>query len=234
LGKKSKSFLQLLYHLVSVVALLSAFFALYAYAKDLPTKKLTPEVEVLQKVLSKYKNSKFTSATVERKLTQSLQGKTSVSQGQVFLSGSLFRLELKGKEETTIVFDGKKIWTETKNESEKQPQVTSMRVGGKAQNQLLLNEVFVQGKLLERFNVLSATRSGDSILFDLEPNKNVASVSSLKVSIDAKNTVLEEFTYFDELENETSYKFSEQKFDQKMSSKKFKYTPPKGVLVTEL
>jgi outer membrane lipoprotein-sorting protein len=56
----------------------------------------------------------------------------------------------------------------------------------------------------------------------------------LKVSIDAKNTVLKEFIYLDELENEISYKFSEQKFDQKMSSKKFKYTPPKGVLVTEL
>jgi outer membrane lipoprotein-sorting protein len=154
LGKKSKLFLLPLYHLVSVVALLNASFALYAYAKDLPTKKVTPEVEALQKVLSKYKNSKFTSATVERKLTQSLQGKTSVSQGQVFLSGSLFRLELKGKEETTIVFDGKKIWTETKNEYGEQPQVTSMRVDGKVHNQLLLNEVFAQGKLLEKFNVL--------------------------------------------------------------------------------
>lgn len=231
---KFNVFLQLLGRLISVVALLSAPYFSISYAKNLPAKKVSPEIAALQKVLLKYKNSKFTSASVERKLTQSLQGKTSISQGQVFLSGSLFRLELKSKDETTIVFDGKKIWTESKNISDKQPQVTSMKVGGKAQNQLLLNEVFAQGKLLEKFNVLKATRSGEVILFDLEPNKNMASVSSLKVSIDAENLVLKDFLYLDELENETSYKFSEQKFNQKMNSKKFKYTPPKGVSVTEI
>jgi chaperone LolA len=203
-------------------------------SEALPKKKSSPEVESLKQVLAKYKNSKFTQAEVERTLVQSLQGRTTTSAGQVFLSGPLFRLELKNKEENLIVFDGKKLWTETRKESEKQPQVTSIKMGAKAQSQMLLNEVFAQGKLLEKFNILKTEKVGDSIQFQLEPNKNLVSVSALRVSIDPKNLVVVDFTYVDDLENETNYKFKNQKFNQKMNTKKFKYTPPKGVLVNEL
>lgn len=234
MGKRAMLFLLLSWRWIAAVFVLITALASSSNASKLPSKKVTPEVVALRQVLSKYKNSRFTSASVERKLTQSLQGKTSMSQGQVFLSGSLFRLELKNKEQTTIVFDGKKIWTESISESDKQLQVTSMKFGGKSQNQLLLSQVFAQGKLLEKFNVLSAIRTGDLISFDLEPNKDITSVSSLKVTIDPKNSALKEFIYLDDLENETSYSFSDQKFNQKRNPKKFKYTPPKGVSVTEL
>lgn len=218
----------------SAALLLFAFWGAVQASDALPAKKASQEVSTLKKVLAKYKNSKFTSAEVERTLVQSLQGKTLSSEGKVYLAGSLFRLELKSKEETLIVFDGKNLWTETRRESEMEPQVTSLKMGPKAQSQMLLNEVFAQGRLLENFNVLKAIKLGELISFELEPNKNLMAVSSLSLVIDPKSLVVVDFQYTDDLENETKYRFKNQKFNQKVNSKKFKYTPPKGVSVNEL
>ena len=68
----------------------------------------------------------------------------------------------------------------------------------------------------------------------LQPEKQSVELKRAQITVSEKKKLITELRYWDDLDNETFYKFEKTKFNQSLDKKLFKYTPPKDADVMAL
>ena len=69
-------------------------------------------------------------------------------------------------------------------------------------------------------------------LSPVQPEK-MPEITSIKLKVDGKSKAIESLTFTDDLDNLTQFKFSQIKFNAKISKSSFKYKPPKDADITD-
>ncbi len=195
-------------------------------------------VEALKKIDQKYLSAKTVTMKVNKidVLTALDQKKTSV--GEISLKKGKFRLELQAededKEKSLIIVDGETLW-QVQLPSEKiknsKTQVAKMTLTSKKKKPHELLRVLTEIGVLKYFKVTKSTEQAPNIIFELMPQKNNKDLQKMEMTVDTKEQVITQLKYADALNNQTTYQFSQVKFDQPLADDFFKYAPPKGAEV---
>lgn len=193
-------------------------------------------VNTVKGIVSRYQQSAMVEMDLEKKVTSEILGREKVYKGKTFLAAKRFRLELFEPEKSLIVFDGTTLWNVQypPEGSEGKIQVAKAKLDKKNQSQILLGDLLIEQGLTQKFDLLTSTKTADSLEVSAKPKNSQIQVTDLKFRLDLKEKVIKEIEYSDELGNKTLMKFSGTRFQKKKTPKLFQYQPEKGAQVTEL
>lgn len=208
--------------LLTFITIFALHFSSFAGTKELKT------------TLSRYQKSSVL-ANIEKSVKMVVLEKTEKSEGELFFSKGKFRLEMKDPVSTLIVQDGTTLWIASKLvDFGGNWQVSKTKSRSLKKSQALMGLLFDEKGVWKDFDVAEEKTDGDDKIWVLKPKKKASTdIMKLQVRANPKDKTIIEISYWDNLENETNYKFKSQKFDAKISSSKFTYKPPKGAEVTE-
>lgn len=166
---------------------------------------------------------------VEKKVHSGQLGGTSDSKGEIYLAKGKMRLELSSPDKTLLVFDGTTAWQEAEFDDGSQKRIIVTKIKGSSlkRDSALLAALLGRQNLLKNFKI--AHQNGDQI--ELKPTDKDSEVVSLRIEIHGDN--LKSIAFTDSLDNEVSFVFSDLE-EQQVSSRKFRYKPPKGAEVSEV
>jgi outer membrane lipoprotein carrier protein len=194
------------------------------------------ENDILNEVQEKYSKAKSIKMEVEKELTLSALRKTKKSSGNLSLaSNGKFRLEMKEPDKSLIVIDGQNIWVVQYPEfkSEK-TQVMHSKLKEQLKSQVLLSFLMGQGKIKKHFKILNQKEDDGTTIIKLEPKDEGTDLKNIELQVDSDEKIINKISYKDSLDNEISYKFSNNKFEDKTKASLFKFKPPKDAEVTEM
>lgn len=191
-------------------------------------------VKDLKSALSRYQKSSV-KASIEKNVKMTVLEKTEKSEGDLYFSKGKFRLEMKDPATTTIVQDGTTLWIASKLvDFGGNWQVSKTKSRSLKKSQALMGLLFDEKGVWKDFEVANENTDKDGTTWTLKPKKSAnTEISKLLIRINPADKNIIEISYWDNLENETSYTFKSQKFGATIPSSKFSYKPPKGAEVTE-
>lgn len=194
-------------------------------------------VELIKKVIAKYNDTSALKMGVKKEVKLSLLEETRASNGLLYFSKGLMRLEIIEPEKSIIVLNKDAIWVETSSEGFDGPttHVTKivskdLKKRSKAPLVLLLTET----EAWDNFKVISEKATEKETTMILRPKKKgeYPELSKVSISINTLDNELWTVSYEDEIENVVTYKFHRPDFGAKLSKGKFDYKVPKGVTPT--
>jgi len=190
-------------------------------------------VKDVDAVLTKYREAEAFTATVKKTVAQEVIGTETTGVGRFFFSKGKLRLEMGEPENTTLVYDGKTVWMETRLD-EKTIEVTKVKSKELKKNDSLLATLFERKNILQSFTMDKTRESGGTRIYTFRP-KNIKNteVRLLEISLSGKGQELAAISYRDDRENQVSFEFNEV-VREPVPSEKFNYKPPKGANVTEI
>ncbi len=195
-------------------------------------KKKADPVKEVEAVLAQYRKAPAIKAKVKKTVTQETMGTETKSDGEFFFSKGKLRLEFSEPEKTTLVYDGKFVWFETRLDDEN-VQVTKMKKNDLMRSRSVLTALFEKKDILRGFKLIKSEGDADRRVLTFEPKakKDKDEVRSLEIVIAKKE--LEKIAYKDNIENTVAFEFMELTRG-KVPKTKFSYKPPKKAEVTVL
>ncbi len=182
-------------------------------------------------VLNKYRKAEAFKAKVTKTTANEVIGNETTGDGEFFFSKGKLRLEMGEPENTTVVYDGKTIWMETRLD-ETTVTVTKIKSHDLKKNDTLLASLFERKDLLKSFALTQAREEDGKKIYTFEPRKRIKTeVRGLEIALEGKT--LQRVTYRDDLENRVSFVFKDLKRGSVPASR-FKYTPPEGASITDI
>ncbi len=182
-------------------------------------------------VLSKYREAEAFRAKVKKTVAQEVIGTENSGEGRFFFSKGKLRLEMGEPENTTLVYDGKTIWMETRLDKDT-IEVTKVKTKALQKNDSLLAALFEQKNILKSFTMISATEKDGKNVYTFEPrDKKKTEIRILDIALDGHE--LAGIAYKDDRENRVTFEFTDL-VREAVPAKKFNYKPPKGANVTEM
>lgn len=193
------------------------------------TAKPAKSVQELEHVLKSYREAPAITAKVQKTVANEFMGNEKISKGMFYFAKGKMRMDIQPPEHSTVVYDGKHIWLESRVENN--IEVLKVRSNKLKKTDSLLAALFEQKDVLRGFKHLKTEGKGSEKTYSFVPKKKGSSeVSALQVSIKSKQ--LTKISYTDQMENKVTLDFSDVKHG-KVSSDKFAYHPPKGARITE-
>lgn len=206
-------------------------------AVENPPKKM-PDLEIIRSVLKKYQTSRAVGMKVEKEVHLVLLDEIKSSKGYLWLSKGRFKMEMEKPENSLLLMEDENVWMVTKfSENEGTPvQVTKLKARQVRKSNPLIAVLFGDDSVWKKLKVSSSVYEKGFLTVEMEALKEaqLVDVTKLKLVIQKEKSEIREISYWDELENETSYKFSGVEFGKKVSSRFFRYVPPRNAEVTEL
>lgn len=202
-----------------------------AFAKA-KAKVAAPAAKDVEAILSKYRKASAISSKVKKTVVQEFTGINSESTGNFYYSKGKLRLDFTEPEKTTLVYDGKYVWLESRLD-DKKVQVTKMRTNELKKSKSVLTALFDKKDVLRNFKLVKSQNEKGVKIFTFVPKdkKSGGEVTMLEVALKEKD--IERITYVDEVENKVSFIFSELTRGD-VPAAKFSYKPPKNAEVTEI
>jgi outer membrane lipoprotein-sorting protein len=190
-----------------------------------------PPAKDVSAVLASYRQAKALHASVKKTVEQETMGTSMKSQGEFYFSKGKMRLEMREPERTTLVYDGKIIWFESRADEE-HIVVTKMKAMELRRSDSLLATLFDRKDVLQKFNLKSSTRDGSLKEFNFEPkDKKKSDIQSLEISLKGKD--IQRISYKDQIDNRVTLEFSDLT-KGKVPADKFAYKAPKHAEIQEL
>lgn len=217
-------------HMFIAYIFLTSFFS---FSAEIPAKAALKPSNSLQTDFRSHLQpfAQIPELKIDYRKTQTSQAlkKEKKSKGHLFLTGKNFRLEEVEPDRTTLIFDGKSLWTlqyppEAFGET---PDISRLRIKKNHQEQLLLLSL-LKGQFDQVFRVKSKT---DKEYF-LELKRPVVHVQDLRVRV--QDSGVESVRWIDDLGNETLFLFEKFEALAQRDRKRYQFTPPKGVPITEI
>ena len=205
-------------------------------ASSQPPTKVKPEKITWVRELAKtYGKAHSICTRVKKKVDYALMGTSKSYHGHLFIKGRHLRLELEGADKSLIIVNGDRVSVVTypPKDSDLKIQVLHTTFARKGQAQALL-KALLGGKLAENFKVQKSETHDGEIAVDLKPKSNFAEFTKVALKVAAKGYRIKEISYWDDLNNQTSYTFSDAKFNCRISKHKFHYNPPKDAEVSSM
>ncbi len=194
------------------------------------------DVALIKSIDQSYKNAKSITMDLKKILTVQLLDKVSKTSGKVLFSKGRMRMEMDAPDKSLVVIDKKHIWvvnypgTEFKNSAIQVIQAEVSTKKGRSQNFLGL---LTQGGILKYFNVSGVLKTNEEEeVFFLQPNQASVEFKRAQIVVNPKTKRIMSLKYWDELDNETGYEFTNVQFDQRLEDKNFVYHPPKNADIT--
>lgn len=192
----------------------------------------------LLKVLDETFKSKNIEMSVDKVVKIPLLGQERKTHGKLWISSGRVRMTLDGSEKTLLIVNKINIWAVTfppvefKDAAIQVIKADAAAKNGKSQN---LIAVLSRGGFL-KFFVASAVQKepGGSVVFFLNPRREVTEFKRAQVKISNDGKKLLELNYWDDRDNETRFSFSDFKFDKKPDDKMFIYSPPANAEILNL
>ncbi len=182
-------------------------------------------------VLSKYREAEAFRAKVKKTVAQEVIGTENSGDGLFYFSKGKLRLEMGEPENTTLVYDGKTIWMETRLDKDT-IEVTKVRSKELKKNDSLLATLFERKNILQTFTMISAREKDGVNLYSFEPrDKKKTEIRLLDIALSGKE--LARVAYKDDRENRVTFEFTDL-VREPVPSSKFNYKPPKGANITEM
>lgn len=200
-------------------------------AKKKTAKKAEPLKEV-EAVLASYRKASAIKAKVKKTVIQETMGTEVKSEGEFFFSKGKLRLDFTEPEKTTLVYDGKYVWFESRLDDQN-VQVTKMKTNDLKRSRSVLTALFEKKDILRGFKLLKSEGDQERKTYTFEPKakKDQDEVKTLEIVIAKKN--LEKISYKDNIENTVVFEFVDLTRG-KVPAAKFSYKPPKKAEVTVL
>jgi outer membrane lipoprotein-sorting protein len=218
--------------LISLLPMLLVVFAPATFAKA--SAKGAKEVN---SILAAYRKAPAIQAKIKKTVVQEAMGTETKGQGEFYFSKGKLRMDIQTPEKSTLVYDGKYVWYESRMEGldgdGETIQVSKMKMGKLKKTDSLMATLFEEKDILRNFKLISAKQTKASgKVFVFEPrNKAKTEVQHLEIGI--KNGNIDRIMYRDQVENKVAFEFSDLK-RAAVPAGKFKYTVPKKAEVTEL
>jgi outer membrane lipoprotein-sorting protein len=212
-----------------LIWLLICAWAPFALAKTEAVKAhANPNKEVLA-ALAGYRSAPAIQAKVEKTVAQETMGTENKSQGIFYFSKGKLRLDILQPEKTSLVYDGKNIWFESRLDDE-HVTVTKMRANQLRKSDSILAALFDKKDVLHNFALVKNQKDGDKKSFSYKAKDKKSDVQFLEIDLD--NRDIEKISYKDQIENSVTLKFSHIS-RAALPVEKFAYKPPKNSEVTE-
>jgi len=192
------------------------------------TKVTSKDVDA---VLTKYREAEAFKAKVSKTVANEVLGTENTGAGKFYFSKGKLRLEMNQPESTTLVYDGKTVWMETRLD-ENTIEVTKLKSKELKKNDSILAALFEQKNILQSFKLTGSKEKDGKTTVSFEPkDKKKTEVRALDIVLRGKE--LAGIAYQDDRENRVSFEFTDL-VREAIPLDKFKYKPPKGANVTEM
>lgn len=234
------------YVVVALLTLSAAFShavnpALPADASKVGLRSVNKKDLVALKALNeKYRKAKSIAMDVTKDVKLGLIGSARKSSGKLQLASGQLRMELEGSEHTLLVINKKNVFAVTYPDKALKgaalqvikADVTSKKAKKQAQSSVLAN-LLGPGGFLKSFSPTGAISTDEGQTIFLTPlGESDMKRAQLKISKDQKE--IRELHYWDALDNETTFSFSNIVFGAKLDVTTFNYTPPADADVMNL
>jgi chaperone LolA len=198
------------------------------------------QVELLKRVDAKYIVATTVTMAVNKTDKLNALEQTKSSEGTLQMKKGMLRMELTSsesdKEKTVVVVDGKNLWLVSppvKEAKNLKTQVAKTKLANKKAKSHLLLQILTDGGVFRFFQVDKSVEQDDMVVYFLKPEKSMQEIQKAQVLVDKTKQVISQFKYWDAMENETIYQFTNVEFDKSIKDSVFTYTPPKDALVSE-
>jgi outer membrane lipoprotein-sorting protein len=190
----------------------------------------SPAAEV-ENVLGRYRRAPAIEAKVKKTVVQEVMGTTNESQGRFYFSKGKLRLDMETPEKSTLVYDGRDIWLESRLD-ENTVEVSHLKVIDLRRGHSVMAALFDRRDALKKFKLLKTETKSGLKTFSFAPReKKNTEVSRLEIGLKAGD--IRRISYHDKMENQVTFEFSDLN-KGKVPAAKFKYRPPKNADVTEI
>jgi outer membrane lipoprotein-sorting protein len=198
------------------------------------------QVELLKRVDAKYIVANTVTMDVNKTDKLNALEQTKSSEGTLQMKKGMLRMELTSsesdKEKTVVVVDGKNLWLVSppvKEAKNSKTQVAKTKLANKKAKSHLLLQILTDGGVFRFFQVEKSVEQDDMVVYFLKPEKTIQEIQKAQVLVDKTKQVISQFKYWDAMENETIYQFTNVEFDKSIKDSVFTYTPPKDAQVSE-
>ncbi len=196
------------------------------------------DLTTLKALNEKYRKAKSITMDVTKDVKIGLVGSERHSAGKLSLASGQLRMELEGSEHTLLVVNKKNVFAVTYPDKALagaavqiiKGDVTSQKAKKQAQQSALTN-LLGAGGFLKSFKPTGVETQGDVQTYFLSP---IGESDMTRAQMKVENGQIRWLRYWDARENETTYSFSNVKFDAKIDAKIFNYTPPANADVMNL
>jgi outer membrane lipoprotein carrier protein len=199
--------------------------------------QVAAEINDIKAVVGKYKDAQAVGMKVEKKIHLALLDETKLGKGRLWFSKGRLKVQIDKPEGSLLVVDNHTVWLESRltDEPSSLVQVTKMKASQIRKSNALLAILFGDEAVWSKFELVTSHRQNGNLHVELkpQPGAKLLDVTKIKIVVRGSQSEIAEITYWDELENETSYKFSDVDFDVSLSAKDFKYTPPPDAEISE-
>lgn len=199
--------------------------------------QVAPEINDIKAVVGKYKDAQAVGMKVEKKIHLALLDETKSGKGRLWFSKGRLKVQIDKPEGSLLVVDNHTVWLESRltDDPSSLVQVTKMKASQIRKSNALLAILFGDEAVWSKFEIVTSHRQNGNLHLELrpQPGAKLLDVTKIKIVVRGSQSEISEITYWDELENETSYKFSDVDFDVSLSAKDFKYAPPPDAEISE-
>ena len=192
---------------------------------------------LINEVSHRYTKAPMVTSRITKTVKQIVLEKEKIQKGDFFFRRGQLKLDFHSPERAEVYVDGKHVWMlayPPKGFIDAPAQVTKIGVKKDRGSAALLNLLSLSST--EREFKISLLPERENIkVFDLDASQHeVLGLKRAQVFIHPEAKTIGKLVYWDDLENETVYEFSEINLKAKVKSEIFKIQIPKGAQVTEL
>lgn len=196
-------------------------------------------IDNIKEIVSHYQQVPGLEMEVKKEVYFEYLDKTKLSDGKLHFSKRRLRLEISQPDKYLLLMNKNIIWMENHLSKEMGGiQVSKVQASKKlTESNALMAFMFDNVKVWDGFDVISSKPiNKEGFEIDLRPkkNQNLGDVVKMTLQINTDKKQLNQISYWDSLDNKTTYSFSKIEVKKKVQDKLFDYKPPKGVTVTNL
>ncbi len=186
------------------------------------------KIDLLAKIESKYSNLETISSDVQKITIAKVLNTTKTYTGKIVFAKDKMRLDINSPSKSTLLLKNKMFTTlQYPENTEINNQVRVI----KTKTNDFLSEI-LKGNF-KKMKVYSQSTKDGVITYELLPLQPM-NLKRAKVSVDIARVLVVKLSYWDNLENQTSFVFNNIETNKKVTDEVFSVTIPKDALVTEL
>lgn len=222
------------FRMVSLILVLFCVPQAMAEEKTIVHAVSTKDMLLLREVDQKYQKQHGIHLQLKKTIKSGMLGSTKESTGEVWLEKGKMKLVINKPQASKIIAGSQFLWIESAPPEDfegAKVQVLRASLNSKQAKSQGLIQLLTQGGVLKYFRVSGIQKEADTIRFFLQPDKQAVEFKRAQIEVDKNSKVIQVLRYWDQMDNETTFNFTESEFNKKLSANLFKYNPPKDAEV---
>jgi len=190
----------------------------------------------LKKIEARYRVAKSIQMDVEKTVCVKLLDRIILSKGKIFIgSGGRFRWDTLQPDKNMVLIAGNQIWmVDYPQEEAESVRVLKARNLKKTKPHALIAFLLGQGRLSDNYHVAEGEDKDGRLKLDLKPKKADDQVKTVTITLSKDSKEIDSISFVDNLDSTTELVFTNIVFNKPLKEAVFKFSPPKGAVVTDI